>query len=86
MMEMKLTVEGQVDQTNARMKGEDVTINGIEQAGGKVTAEAIHLREEIKDLESTIERTRRRTRMEETRMPILKRPQCFRKQGEKMNG
>merc|ERR1712214_83465 len=32
------------------------TINGIEQAGSKVTAEACRLREEIKTLESTIEK------------------------------
>merc|ERR1719195_1026422 len=46
----------QVDQTNARIKGEDETINGIEQAGGKVTADACRLREEIKELEATIEK------------------------------
>ena len=46
----------QVDQTNARIKGEDDTINGIEQAGGKVTADACRLREEIKELEATIEK------------------------------
>merc|ERR1740129_1456337 len=40
-------LQKQVDQTNTRIKGEDDTINGIEQAGGKVTAEAVRLREEI---------------------------------------
>merc|ERR1719350_139930 len=49
-------LQKQVDQTNTRIKGEDDTINGIEQAGGKVTADAVRLREEIKDLESTIEK------------------------------
>merc|ERR1719400_2086439 len=46
----------QVDQTNARIKGEDDTINGIEQAGSKVTADATRLRDEIKTLESVIEK------------------------------
>merc|ERR1712045_706553 len=39
-------LQKQVDQTNARIKGEDDTINAIEQAGGKVTTEAVRLREE----------------------------------------
>merc|ERR1719510_1079682 len=38
-------LQKQVDQTNARIKGEDDTINAIEQAGGKVTTEAVRLRE-----------------------------------------
>merc|ERR1740116_268467 len=46
----------QVDQTNTRIKGEDDTIAGIEQAGTKVTSEATRLRDEIKNLESTIEK------------------------------
>merc|ERR1739844_859538 len=46
----------QVDQTNTRIKGEDDTIAGIEQAGTKVTADACRLREEIKELEATIEK------------------------------
>merc|ERR1719232_524437 len=49
-------LQKQVDQTNQRIKGEDDTINGIEQAGQKVTTEAVRLREEIKDLESSIEK------------------------------
>merc|ERR1719322_2100844 len=49
-------LQKQVDQTNARVKAEDDTINGIEMAGQKVTSEAVRLREEIKDLESTIEK------------------------------
>merc|ERR1719328_1075510 len=49
-------LQKQVDQTNARVKAEDETINGIQQAGTKVTTEAVRLREEIKDLESTIEK------------------------------
>merc|ERR1712045_25064 len=46
----------QVEQTNQRIKGEDDTIAGIEQAGSKVTSEATRLRDEIKNLESTIEK------------------------------
>merc|ERR1712088_616305 len=42
--------------TKARIKAEDDTINGIQQAGGKGTAEATRLREEIKNLEATIEK------------------------------
>merc|ERR1719232_2498747 len=49
-------LQKQVDQTNARVKAEEDTINGIEQAGVKVTADATRLREEIKELESTIEK------------------------------
>merc|ERR1719278_2140654 len=46
----------QVDAVNARIKGEDEMINGIQNAGAKVTADATRLREEIKNLESTIEK------------------------------
>merc|ERR1719464_1998861 len=49
-------LQKQVDQTNARVKAEDDTINGIEQAGSKVTTDAVRLREEIKELESNIEK------------------------------
>merc|ERR1719400_1505037 len=49
-------LQKQVDQTNARVKAEDDTINGIEQAGSKVTADAVRLRDEIKNLESNIEK------------------------------
>ena len=49
-------LQKQVDSTNARIKAEDETINGIQQTGTKVVAEATHLREEIKTLESTIEK------------------------------
>merc|ERR1712127_1017500 len=46
----------QVDAVNARIKGEDDMINGIQNAGAKVTADATRLRDEIKTLESTIEK------------------------------
>ena len=49
-------LQKQVDSTNARIKAEDETINGIQQSGSKVVAEATRLREEIKNLESTIEK------------------------------
>merc|ERR1712095_65211 len=49
-------LQKQGDTTNARIKAEDDTINGIQQAGAKVTAEANRLRDEIKTLESTIEK------------------------------
>merc|ERR1712001_723882 len=49
-------LQKQVDATNARIKAEEETINGIQQAGAKVTAEANRLRDEIKTLESTIEK------------------------------
>merc|ERR1719458_1157579 len=52
----KNDLQKQVDQTNARIKAEDDTINGIEQAGSKVTTDAVRLREEIKELESNIEK------------------------------
>merc|ERR1719400_2616052 len=46
----------QVDAVNARIKGEDEMINGIQNAGAKVTADACRLRDEIKNLEATIEK------------------------------
>merc|ERR1712038_339122 len=49
-------LQKQVDATNGRIKAEDDTINGIQQAGSKVVAEASRLREEIKTLEATIEK------------------------------
>merc|ERR1711997_1113681 len=49
-------LQKQVDATNARIKAEEDTINGIQQAGSKVTAEANRLRDTIKTLESTIEK------------------------------
>merc|ERR1712036_187228 len=52
----KNDLQKQVDATKLRIKAEDDTINGIQQAGTKVTAEATRLREEIKNLEATIEK------------------------------
>merc|ERR1712214_124551 len=52
----KNDLQKQVDQTNARVKAEEETIAGLQQAGMKVTADANKLREEIKNLESTIEK------------------------------
>merc|ERR1712088_208894 len=52
----KNDLQKQVDATNARIKGEDDQINQIQQAGAKVTADATRLRDEIKNLESTIEK------------------------------
>merc|ERR1719219_1576972 len=52
----KNDLQKQVDATNTRIKGEDDQINQIQQAGAKVTADATRLREEIKNLESTIEK------------------------------
>merc|ERR1719266_1750924 len=49
-------LQKQVDATNVRIKGEDDTINGIQQAGTKVTADANMLREEIKNLECDCEK------------------------------
>merc|ERR1712073_253683 len=53
---MKNDLQKQVDELNMRIKGEEEAIAGLNQAGTKVTAEAVKLREEIKDLESTIEK------------------------------
>merc|ERR1711892_1106485 len=49
-------IQKQVDATSARIKVEDETIRGIQQSGAKVTAEATELRDEIKNLEATIEK------------------------------
>ena len=46
----------QVDATNLRIKGEDDQINQIQQAGSKVTGDACRLRDEIKNLEATVEK------------------------------
>merc|ERR1719412_3561734 len=53
---MKNDLQKQVDEVNMRIRGEEEAIAGLNQAGTKVTAEAVKLREEIKDLESTIEK------------------------------
>merc|ERR1739844_373090 len=52
----KNDVQKQVDDTAKRIKAEEDAISGINQAGTKVTAEAVCLRGEIKELESTIEK------------------------------
>merc|ERR1719432_416088 len=52
----KNDLQKQVDGTNARIRAEDETVAGLQQAGMKVTADANKLREEIKNLESTIEK------------------------------
>merc|ERR1719262_1261234 len=52
----KNDVQKQVDDTAKRIKAEEDAITGINQAGSKVTAEAVRLREEIKELENTIEK------------------------------
>merc|ERR1712127_702232 len=49
-------LQKQVNATMARVKAEDEMINGIQQAGNKVTGDACRLREEIKNLEATIEK------------------------------
>merc|ERR1711971_301774 len=49
-------VEKQVNDTNKRIKGEEELINGIEQSGVKVTADANRLRDTIKTLESNCEK------------------------------
>merc|ERR1719324_831490 len=49
-------LQKQVDNTKLRIKGEESTINGIQQQAAKVTMEAGKLKDEIKDLESTIEK------------------------------
>merc|ERR1712088_1168010 len=52
----KNDVQKQVDDTMKRIRAEEDAITGINQAGSKVTAEAVRLREEIKELENTIEK------------------------------
>merc|ERR1712142_1085708 len=52
----KNDLQKQVDETKTRVKNEEELINGIEQAGIKVSAEANRLREEIKVLESEAEK------------------------------
>merc|ERR1719427_752516 len=49
-------VEKQVNDTNKRIKGEEELIDGINQSGTKVTADANRLRDTIKTLESNCEK------------------------------
>merc|ERR1712042_179407 len=52
----KNDLQKQVDETKTRVKNEEELINGIEQAGIKVSADANRLREEIKTLECECEK------------------------------
>merc|ERR550539_759447 len=79
-------LQKQVDQTKARIKAEDDTINGIQQSGSKVTMEATRLRDEIKNLEATIEKCEEdkntkdsqiRTLRDETRTPRTPKSALF---------
>merc|ERR1719334_1034252 len=49
-------VEKQVNETLKRVKGEEELIDGINQAGVKVTADANRLRDQIKELENTCQK------------------------------
>merc|ERR1719445_89501 len=49
-------LEKQVNDTLKRVKGEEELIDGINQAGTKVTADANRLRDQIKELENTCEK------------------------------
>merc|ERR1712168_464863 len=49
-------VQKQVDETDKRVKGEEDLVNGIQQSGIKVSADANRLREEIKNLENECEK------------------------------
>merc|ERR1712168_507755 len=52
----KSEVEKQVNDTNKRIKGEEELIDGINQSGTKVTADANRLRDTIKTLEANCEK------------------------------
>merc|ERR1711892_251208 len=52
----KNDIQKQVDDTEKRVKGEEDLIIGIQQAGGKVTADATRLREDIANLENESEK------------------------------
>merc|ERR1719369_84289 len=52
---MKNDLQKQMDETNARVRGEEEAIANLESQGGKVRAEADKLRGDIKTLESTME-------------------------------
>jgi myosin heavy chain 6/7 len=52
----KNDLQKQVDSTKARVRAEEDMIAGIQASGGKVTQEATRLRDEIKNLEATIEK------------------------------
>merc|ERR1719347_586290 len=49
-------LQKQVDNTMVRVKAEEQNVNGIKQAGTKVTAEAGKLKDEIKQMETEIEK------------------------------
>merc|ERR1711887_461504 len=52
---MKNDLQKQMDETNARVRGEEEAIANLESQGGKVRAEADKLKGDIKTLESTME-------------------------------
>merc|ERR1719228_1701614 len=52
----KNDLQKQVDDTNKRVKNEEELINGIQNAGVKVSMEATKLREDIKNLEAECEK------------------------------
>merc|ERR1712024_147611 len=52
---MKNDLQKQLDETNARIKGEEDIIASLEAQSGKVRQEADKLKSEVKQLESTME-------------------------------
>merc|ERR1712020_817056 len=52
---MKNDLQKQLDETNARIRGEEEQIASLESQGGKVRSEADKLKGEIKTLESSME-------------------------------
>merc|ERR1719347_1102059 len=65
-------LQKQVDGTKLRIKGEESTINGIQQQSAKVTMEAGKLKDEIKDLESTIEKCEEDKTTKDTQIRTLR--------------
>merc|ERR1711976_986338 len=54
---MKNDLQKQLDETNARIRGEEEQIASIDNASNKVKADAAKLKDEVKTLESTLEAT-----------------------------
>ena len=65
-----------MEQTRSRIKAEDETITGIQQAGAKVTAEATRLREEIKNLEATVDKCEEDKLTKDSQIRTLKDEIC----------
>merc|ERR1719342_719763 len=79
----KNDLQKQVDETKGRVKNEEDLINGINQAGIKVSSDANRLREEIKTLESECEKAEEDKSTKDNQIRTLKEELIGKLQKEK---